>query len=447
MTPNKAPCNVLHQMRALILILCAWVLHSCALPFIGTEPSSLPGPPKLRVAFDAAAAAATLAWEANHAPDFHQYYIRRARGDRGFQTVAVIAARYDTSYTDDGLLANTTYRYQVVAERLGGDRDGENRSIAASETRAGDIHGFVNSWLLPTGFLPTRIAIDPRGTLCVVGAGAGWIERFDRGGNSLGQWEFSALPNACLETGTLDGPAIAIDDEGDLYVTFNTLPPTGAPVAAWSKFDASGNQLWSKEIDAVFARHIAVDGSHVFVESISQLQQFDRDGTRLADYQVPALLVSSLRFWKGYFAALVEPLDFSQIGWRAPRLVLYKNAQRDAVDLVLGRDPLSDDDRGAGLLRRPSDFAIDEEGNRAFVVNAGHGRIEVFKDGRYLTRWSEDVGSGSAFRFAGNADVVDDLDTGRTRSRSVLAGGIARDRDGFVYVADTFNNRIQKFRP
>ena len=31
--------------------------------------------------------------------------------------------------------------------------------------------------------------------------------------------------------------------------------------------------------------------------------------------------------------------------------------------------------------------------------------------------------------------------------RQVVAGGITRDAEGYLYVADTFNNRIQKFRP
>ena len=51
------------------------------------------------------------------------------------------------------------------------------------------------------------------------------------------------------------------------------------------------------------------------------------------------------------------------------------------------------------------------------------------------------------FRFAGVATVIEDITTGRTVARRVVAGGIARDREGYVYVADTFNNRIQKFQP
>ena len=43
--------------------------------------------------------------------------------------------------------------------------------------------------------------------------------------------------------------------------------------------------------------------------------------------------------------------------------------------------------------------------------------------------------------------VLDDLSLGTTRERQVMAGGISRDSEGFLYVADTFNNRIQKFQP
>jgi hypothetical protein len=37
--------------------------------------------------------------------------------------------------------------------------------------------------------------------------------------------------------------------------------------------------------------------------------------------------------------------------------------------------------------------------------------------------------------------------TGATAERRVVAGGIARDQQGHIYVADTFNHRIQKFQP
>ena len=167
----------------------------------------------------------------------------------------------------------------------------------------------------------------------------------------------------------------------------------------------------------------------------------------MAEHRVPPLLVSSLRLWSGDFAALVEPLSAAEVGWKSPRLVIYKGATRTDIGRVFGRDPLSEDDRGAGLLYRPSDFAVHEPSNRAFVVNAGYGRIEVFKDNRYLTRWGQTADQERTFAFAGRATVIEDMTLGTTHHRQVVAGGIALDRQGYVYVADTFNNRIQKFRP
>ena len=43
--------------------------------------------------------------------------------------------------------------------------------------------------------------------------------------------------------------------------------------------------------------------------------------------------------------------------------------------------------------------------------------------------------------------MLGDLGGSAPVTKEVVAGGIARDHDGFVYVADTFNGRIQKFAP
>lgn len=419
------------------------VLISCVGPFAGRRPSPS-GPLSLQVDFDSATASAQLRWERPRVEGFLYYRIERARL-AGFETVAEIGAARDTSYVDKGLLAATSYRYRVVA--VWGDEDDDSAQSLATTTVEGGIHRFVNSWSLPEGFLPTRLAINEQGVINVVGAGAGWVERFDRGGNSMGQWEFATAPNACLETAVLDGPSLDFDSEGNLYVIYNLLEPGRAPLSFWTKFDPTGRSLWTQPLETAFARHIAIDGDDIFIESISQLQQFNREGESVADYAVPALLVSSLRFWKGHFAALVEPLSFADIGWQAPRLVVYARADRSKTDFVIGRDPLSPEDRGAGLLARPSDFAVDEASNRVFVVNAGRRRIEVFKDNVYLTRWLEASEEARRFRFAGELSVIDDLSMGTTRERTVTAGGISRDREGFLYVADTFNDRIQKFQP
>lgn len=416
---------------------------SACLPF-GAGAPRLDGPPSLRVDFDSASATARLTWQRPPQRHFKRYEVERIDGD-DYEILTKLGDGNDTTWTDDGLLGNRAYRYRVSSVFHAGDDGKEDR--LHSTVVEGGIHRFVNQWPVSDRLLPTRMLFDDGGTLHVLGAGGGWIERYDRGGHSLGRWPFHSGTNACLETATLDGPAAAFDDEGNLHVVYNLLTVGEPPSPQWTKLDANGRLLWTRPLQTVFVRHIAIDGQRVFIESISHLQEFDTDGTLGDHYPVPPLMVSSVRFWRGQFAALVEPLGFDTAGWQAPRLVLYGSAAREGVNRALGRDPLSPNDRGAGLLNRPTDFAAAADEDRVYVVNAGHDRIEVFRDGRYLTRWGE-PGRGSAqFRFRGKAAVLADVSGTPPMTKQVVAGGIARDHDGFVYVADTFNGRIQKFAP
>jgi hypothetical protein len=446
---RKMVPSIVTTVKTIVSLALAALVTSCNYAFLLGGSKVPSGPNALTVIFDSAEANAHLHWQQPGVRGFRRYRIERSTGEQ-FAPVAEITHYADTSHVDDGLLSNEVYHYRVVT-LFGGDgkSGGQDRYDSLLSVQAqGGIHRFVHSWPLSEGFLPTRMAHNSKGVLHVVGAGANWVERFDHGGNPLGRWPYSLVENVCLETGTLDGPGLAFDSEDNLYVLYNSSRPGQSPQARWSKFDPQGTQLWTADINGVFARHIAIHKSEIFIESVSHLQQFDTSGASVADYRVPALLVSSLRFWHGNFAALVEPLNFSQLsGWQAPRLVIYSGASRDQIEGSMGRDPMTPEDRGAGLLYRPSDFAVDETTDRAFVVNAGRGRIEVFRDGRYLTRWGKRTDGSESFDFTGSLPVIDDMSNGTLRDKEVVAGGIARDAQGYIYVADTFNNRIHKFLP
>ena len=427
--------------KSIIYATYALFLCSCVGPF-ASKPTPT-GPSALEAEFDSGSASARLTWPRSRLKGFSRYQIERSKGTK-FVPVATITERKDTTFVDEGLLANRAYQYRVVIFFTSG---GEGEESLVSEVIDGGIHRFVDTWSLPDGFLPTRLAVDQGGTVYVVGAATSVVERYDRKGTPLGGWQFASGQSACLETGTLDGPGVALDSEGSLYVAYNLMRSGRSPRARWSKFDARGRHEWTKDLGGIFARHIAIFRDQVYIEAISHLQQFDIHGRAVAEHRVPPLLVSSLRLWSGDFAALVEPLNVAEVGWKSPRLVVYRGAARTDMGRILGRDPLSEDDRGAGLLHRPSDFAVHEPSNRVFVVNAGYGRIEVFKDNSYLTRWGQAADHERAFAFTGRATVIEDMTLGTTHHREVVAGGIALDRQGYVYVADTFNNRIQKFRP
>jgi hypothetical protein len=374
------------------------------------------------------------------------YEVQRAEGEGGaWAVLARLRAAGDTAWSDGGLQAGRRYQYRVEA-RLG--RKDRIRHTLTSGTVAGSIHGHTATWPLPAGFLPTRLAVDRQGNLAVAGAGAGWVERFDPQGRSLGRWTFAAGPPTCLETGILDAVSLGFDGQGALHVAYN-LPVQGrAPQGQWAKFDTLGKLLWTRPLNGLFARHLAVGpGDRIYIESIDRLYQFDAEGAGVAEYAVPPLLISSLRFWGERFALLVEPANYLEMGWQAPRLMVYESPEERQAQWWVGREPLSAQDPGRGVLKRPSDFAVDTALDRVFIVNAGQSRIEVFRRAEPLTGWGREGKGAGEFCFAGETAVIEELSTGQTARRRVVAGGIARDAEGFVYVADTFNNRVQRFAP
>ncbi|MEE3234349.1 MAG: hypothetical protein VX294_09300 [Candidatus Latescibacterota bacterium] len=426
-----------------LIILNILALCSCFGPFAFNNRGPSEGPaPVLRSHFESKVAAVELKWSRASDSGFVRYQIQRQEGD-SFRTIAEIVSNADTTYVVQNIDADIVYRYRINSVFDVGD----NLHFVASNVVSGIIHRYVDSWKTSSEFIPTRVAIGPNRITHVLGVGAGRIERFNEGGNMLSSLVYSEAPLACMETSVLDGPSLAIDGDGNVFVAYNLSKDGGRSQAYWSKYKYDGNLLWTRPLDGLFARHILIDGEDVFVETLSQLQHFDRDGNLQTQHLIPALLVSSLRIWQGRFAALIEPISLLDSDWNAPRLVVYDTADRRQASLVIGRDEKSKIDRGRGVLRRPTDFAVDEMEDRAFIVNAAQDRIEVYRDGKYLTRWGDWGSDPGEFSFKGDFAVIDDIETGDVVLRSVVAGGIARDGDGYIYVADSFNNRIQRFYP
>ena len=248
-------------------LLAGLLLGSCTWAGRGGPP---PPPPRLAVEFASAAAAAQLRWTSAAGRDFLDYEVQRAEGEGGaWAVLARLRAAGDTAWSDGGLQAGRRYQYRVEA-RLG--RKDRIRHTLTSGTVAGSIHGHTATWPLPAGFLPTRLAVDRQGDLAVAGAGAGWVERFDPQGRSLGRWTFAAGPPTCLETGILDAVSLGFDGQGALHVAYN-LPVQGrAPQGQWAKFDTLGKLLCTRPLNGLFARHLAVGpGDRIYIESIDRL--------------------------------------------------------------------------------------------------------------------------------------------------------------------------------
>ena len=80
-----------------------------------------------------------------------------------------------------------------------------------------------------------------------------------------------------------------------------------------------------------------------------------------------------------------------------------------------------------GEFKSPAGVAIDKNDN-VYVTEIGNDRVQVFdKDGKFLTMWGK--------KGSGNGEFGN------------LHGIIVDKATGFVYVADTANNRVQVFKP
>ena len=93
----------------------------------------------------------------------------------------------------------------------------------------------------------------------------------------------------------------------------------------------------------------------------------------------------------------------------------------------------------AGALLSPISFAVEPDG-RFYVLDAGNTRIAVFDaDRHYLTQWGHQGSDEGGFDFGKGK--------GPMGGERYFAGSIAVDSQGYIYVLDVFNKRIQKFAP
>jgi len=158
----------------------------------------------------------------------------------------------------------------------------------------------------------------------------------------------------------------------------------------------------------------------------------DGVGTETGSFDTP---VSETRAWRvagerTVRVAVCLPQE-NRVIWglvRSPRS--WRSLVRNPIEQFLGAD--------GGFLFYPVSMDGSPDG-RMYILDAGNARIVVLdRDGNYVTQFGT-AGSGRwGFDFGDGNRIGDGRD---------LAGSIAVDEDGFIYVADVGNRRIQVFDP
>jgi tripartite motif-containing protein 71 len=282
---------------------------------------------------------------------------------------------------------------------------------------------------------PDDVAVDASGNVYVADTGNHRVQKFDTSGTFLGWWGKGSLTTGWHASpsgetggfvGTGDGEFnqpynVAVDGSGNLYVAdglnnrIQKFDSSGIFLGWWGKgivttgwhLPSSGETGVSGSGDGEFngPGAVAVDSAgNVYVSDDGnyRIQKFNSSGTLLG--------------WWGQ--------GTSTNGWHAP-----------------GSLETGVTGTGDGQFDFPWGMAVDASGN-VYVSDVSNHRIQKFTGGGVFLGWLGSGSSTTGWHAPGSAEtgVTDNGD-----SQFNQPYGVAVDASGSIYVADTYNMRIQKF--
>ena len=264
---------------------------------------------------------------------------------------------------------------------------------------------------------PTAVAVDPSGNVYVADYGNHRIQKFIPNGNYITQW--GSPGDSYFAEG------VAVDPSGNVYVVGNE--------STIKKFDSNGNFItaWENSFNNLGSGQIATD----LLENIYATNHY-----------------------VCYLSACPGPMT---------RYSIRKFDSNGNLMVEWGESGAGDDQFWA-----PRGVAADASGN-VYVADTVNHRIQKFdSNGNFISKWaiegseegqspapyaiSADSG-GNVYVFVGSDrirkyDSTGNLITewgywGQAEGQFDGPAGIAVDSSGNVYVADSGNDRIQKFSP
>lgn len=174
---------------------------------------------------------------------------------------------------------------------------------------------------------------------------------------------------------------------------------------------------------------LSVNGQHLSVPLLRELDNGPPSGLDASEVRIRGRVISSLTpFELGFCLPNRHQVVTRRLFLRSrDGLVVMSAIGEFRYGRVVGS--------GIGQMVFPLSFDWREDGN-VFVLDAGNARIQAFdSDGGYVTQWGG-RGTGEGLFDFGEGNAPEDY-----------FGSIALDADGYVYVAEPLNRRIQVFAP
>ena len=278
---------------------------------------------------------------------------------------------------------------------------------------------------------PSGIAIDTSGNVYVADTNNNRIQKFSNDGQLVKLWELSRNISK-----TYSEPiSLIVDRSGDVYVTdikYNRIEKFSKD----GKFKGSFGNLGKKIGEFNSPRGIALD-------KLGNMYVADTDNNRIQKFRIISLDFINMKHPFTRPESNQTKINNQKVYFKSPEGISLDKIAIYVTDTDNNRIQKFSKDgtfitkwgkkgSAAGEFSSPSDIATDTTGN-IYVTDTGNNRIQKFTSfGTFIKMWPEKGQKKGEF-------------CGQKEGEFCRPSGIATDTSDNVYVADTGNNRIQKF--